>query len=78
MGIEAKYFIEGQTAVEFLGNIVNYDHPIRMMSGMSGADEGSGTFIFKAVKKGRTKLTIRKDFRGKDKEELKSVEILVE
>lgn len=78
VGIGAKYFIEDKAVVKFVGNIVHYDHPIRMMTGMTGADEGSGTFIFKAVRKGRTKLTIRKDFRGEDKEELKSVEILVE
>jgi hypothetical protein len=78
VGLGAKYFIEDKAVVEFVGNIVNYDHPIRMMIGMTGTDEGSGTFIFKALKKGKTKLTIRKDFRGREKEELKSLEIIVE
>jgi hypothetical protein len=78
VGIGAKYFIKGQTVVGFLGNIVSYDHTIRVMTGMTGADEGSGTFVFKAVRKGRTKLTIRRDFRGEDTGELNSVEVLVE
>lgn len=78
VGIGAKYEIEDRTVIEFVGDVLSYDHPQRIKAGMTGADEGTGIFIFKAVKKGRAKLTIRKDFRGEKGEQLKSLEILVE
>lgn len=78
VGIGAKYEIEDRTVIEFVGDVLSYDYPQRIKAGMTGADEGTGTFIFKAVKKGKSKLTIQKDFRGEKGEELKSLELLVE
>lgn len=76
VGWGARFEIEDSTVVEFAGELDSYARPLEMM--MPGADKGTGTFIFRALKRGETKVTVWRDFRGEYKGELKSVEVMVE
>jgi hypothetical protein len=75
VGLGAVYEIEDPTVVSFVEDITWHKNPLRVMP---GSDEGSGCFIFRALKKGETKLVIWEDFRGEKNKELKSITIVVE
>ena len=75
VGLGAVYGIEDPTVVSFVEDITWHKKPLRVMP---GSDEGSGCFIFRALKKGETRLTIWEDFRGGKGKELKSITIVVE
>jgi len=65
VGVGAVYEIEDETVVNLIDDITWYRDPVKMkIPGMTGADSGSGCFIFRALKKGETKLTIWKTYRG--------------
>jgi hypothetical protein len=79
VGLGAVYEMEDETIVNLIDDITWYRNPAKMMiPGITGADEGSGCFVFRALKKGETKLTIWEDFRGEKRKELKSLTIVVE
>jgi hypothetical protein len=75
VGVGAAYEIEDPTVISFLEDITWYNNPLRVMP---GSDESSGCIIFRALKKGETRLTIWEDFRGEKGKELKSITIVVE
>jgi hypothetical protein len=79
VGLGAVYEIEDETVVNLIDDITWYRNPAKMMiPGITGADEGSGCFVFRALKKGETMLAIWEDFRGDKGKELKSIIIVVE
>jgi len=75
VSLGAVYEIEDPTVVSFVEDITWYKNPLRIMP---GSDEGSGCFIFRALKKGETTLTIWEEFRGEKSKALKSITIVVE
>ena len=71
VGITAEYFISDENILQYIDSKVKYHHPERMKYGMTGGDSATGTFIFKAIKKGETELIIKHLFRGDLEKEIR-------
>lgn len=77
VGIDAEYGIEDETIVEYQTTKNRYHHPLKMMRGMSGGDAATGTFIFKAIKAGKTTIKFQRVFRGSvESETVKTIIVL--
>lgn len=64
VGIEVEYEIENTKIVQFHHEDISYKHKKDMEKGLSGADEATKTFAFKAKSRGTTIITIKELFRG--------------
>ena len=64
VGITAEYIIDNQLIIDCIERKSEFHSPEKMKKGMTGADSATGIFIFKALKMGKTILTIRHLFRG--------------
>jgi hypothetical protein len=77
VGYDAEFEVSDPSVLMHLKTDVNYHNPLRMKMGMSGADDATGTFIFKAMNSGTADLIVKHMFRGKVEEE-KKIRVIVE
>ena len=76
VGFTAEYKISEPGILKMTDNDVKFHHLANLVPGYTGADEATATYSFKALKPGRTTLTIKELYRGKLKVE-KSFKITV-
>ncbi|MEQ8175851.1 MAG: hypothetical protein ABRQ26_12360 [Syntrophomonadaceae bacterium] len=76
VGYSSKYEISDNSIVSCIDSKTDYKHPEAMKPGSSGGDEATGTFVFKALKPGKTTIVIKDLYRGNVKNENK-IEITV-
>jgi hypothetical protein len=76
VGFEVEYVIEDKTIIQVVEEKINYLHPEKMKSGMTGGDEGKGILIFQAQRAGKTHLMLRELFRGEVRSE-KTIKVYV-
>ncbi len=77
VGITAEYSIEDESIIACIDTKIVYRYPERMKQGMPGADSAAGTFIFRALKPGKTVITVNHMFRGKIENSV-SIEVVIE
>jgi hypothetical protein len=69
VGFGADYVISNLHVLKMVYDKASYLHGDRMKPGMTGGDEASAQYVFKAVDAGSTLLTVRELYRGKVKVE---------
>ncbi len=70
VGMIAEYHISDLTVLIIYQEKTEYHYPERLKEAMPGADSGKGIFYFKALKTGRTTLTIKHTIRRKMEREM--------
>ncbi len=63
VGEDRTFEIEDENIVEHIETDVHYKHPERMKPGWTGGDAELGKWFFKAIRPGKTEITVTKLFR---------------
>ncbi|TFG15066.1 hypothetical protein EU537_02170 [Candidatus Thorarchaeota archaeon] len=63
VGEDRTFEIHDDSVVEHLETDIHYKHPERMKPGWTGGDAEIGKWFFKAIKHGKTIITVTKLFR---------------
>ena len=64
VGKSGSCSVEGGRAVKFVSKNIKHDHPDSMKKGMTGADAGTGVYLFEAVAEGTARIVCKEEFRG--------------
>jgi len=76
VGIDGEFDIEDTTVIQHEDTRFKYTHPENLKPGWTGGDDERGKWLFRALKAGETKITIRKMFRGRIDEQF-SIRLVV-
>ena len=65
VGIDAEFDIEDPAIIQHEDTRYKYMHPENLKPGWTGGDDERGSWFFKALKPGVTRITVREMFRGR-------------